>query len=113
MNRGGFTVLEVLVAMLVLAVAGASLTRTFATAGQAAVLFDRQRRAEFLAVEAIEAATAGQAVAPLPATSPWERTVAIATLTPQLRHTTVEVVHRQDARITVRLEALTWVPPIT
>lgn len=112
MNRCGFTLPEVLVAVLVLAIAGASLTRTFATAGQAAVLFDRQRRAEFLAIEAIEAASAGQAVAPLPAASPWHRTVSVTAPSPQLRRTAVEVVHRQDARIAVRLEALTWVPPI-
>ena len=110
MNRRGFTLLEVTVALLVLSVAGAALTRTFTAVADTAVLVDRRQRAEVLAAEAMEAALAGHADAAGSDLQDWERDVSTSRPSPHLRGARVEVRHRTDRRIQVRIEGLAWVP---
>lgn len=110
MNRRGFTLLEVTVALLVLAVAGAALTRTFTAVADAAVLVDRRQRAEILAAEAMEAALAGHAGAGGSDLEDWERDVTTSQPSPHLRRARVEVRRRNDPRIRVHIEGLAWVP---
>ena len=109
-SRRGFSLLEVLVAIVVVTAAGAALTRTFTAASRAAVLFDRLRRAEIVAIEGIEVALAGNTVEPFAASEPWERSVAVAVLRPRLHRVTVDVRHRADPRVVVELQAMMYVP---
>jgi len=110
MTRRGFSLLEVIVAMLVLSLAGAALTRTIVAANRAGIVIDRLRQAEQIAGQALEQARAGHVVAALPAGTPWERQVDAIQTTPRLWRLSVEVAHRTDSRISIRLETLAWKP---
>lgn len=110
MSRNGFTLVEVIVALMLLSATGAMLTRTIVTAQQAARRFDALREAQRIAEEAVESTLAGGAAPTLPHGSRWQRAVATRVEGPHLLRTTVAVQHRDDPSLALQLEALRWVP---
>ncbi len=106
MNARAFTLLEVLVAVSLLAIAGATLARAFTSVTRAAVFFERLRRAEVVATSSVEAALTGTSLEPSDAADPWSRTVSESPFAPGLRSVSIVVTHRDDARVSVTLAAL-------
>lgn len=106
MNARAFTLLEVLVAISLLAIAGATLARAFTSVSRAAVFFERLRRAEVVATSTVEAALSGIAIDPPEAEEAWIRTLSKSPFAPGLQSVSIVVTHRDDARVSVTLAAL-------
>lgn len=110
MNRRGFTLIEVIVAMVLLSATSAMLTRTVIASQRAAHGLAALREAQRLAEAALETTRAGHAVPELPAGSFWRRSVSVTPAASGLRRMTVAVEHREDAALSVHLEGLRWIP---
>lgn len=106
MKQRGFTLIEVIVAMALLAASSAMLTRSIVAAIRSGHTFASLRAAQHLADDAIERVQAGHPVPALPTDSAWQRRIEIVPEGPHLRRVAVTVEHRHDADRSVRLEAL-------
>lgn len=106
MRQRGFTLIEVIVAMALLAASSSMLTRSIVAAVRSGHTFTALREAQRLADEAIERVQAGHAVPALPTDSVWRRRIEIAPEGLHLHRVIVTVEHRHAAERSLRLEAL-------
>jgi len=105
---GGFTLVELLVALLVLSVAALGLSSTLASTGRALSLSRKWMQATQLATEGMEQLLAGQVPAPTGGAGGFERSVATASWNghPGLQQVEVTVSWNDGEAHTFRLVTL-------